>query len=46
MKIKDETIIQLRKELKQFKEDAASFAATRALNTMRNDELKSQVRPL
>ncbi|KAI6207111.1 hypothetical protein M3Y94_00992500 [Aphelenchoides besseyi] len=43
MKIKDETISQLRRELKQFKEDAATFASNRALYTARNEELKAQI---
>ncbi|CAD5221675.1 unnamed protein product [Bursaphelenchus okinawaensis] len=41
-KIKDETIGQLRKELKQFKEDAATFASNRAMHTARNEELQAQ----
>ncbi|CAD5228673.1 unnamed protein product [Bursaphelenchus xylophilus] len=41
-KIKDETIAQLRKELKQFKEDAATFASNRAMHTARNEELQAQ----
>lgn len=43
MKIKDETIAMLRKELKQFKEDAATFASNRAMYTTRNEELKAKV---
>ncbi|KAI6217470.1 hypothetical protein M3Y99_01769000 [Aphelenchoides fujianensis] len=46
MRIKDETIAQLRRELKQFKEDAATFASNRALYTARNEELRAQIEQL
>lgn len=45
-KIKDETISQLRKELKQFKEDAATFASNRAMYMARNEELQAKASPV
>lgn len=42
-KLKDESMESLRKELKQFKEDAATFASHRAMFTARCEELQGQV---
>jgi len=45
-KLKDEILDTLRKELKQFKEDAATFASHRAMYTARCEELQGQVESL
>lgn len=42
-KLKDESMEALRRELKQFKEDAATFASHRAMFTARCEELQGQV---
>lgn len=42
-KLRDETTEALRRELKQFKEDAATFASHRAMFTARCEELQEQV---
>lgn len=42
-RIKDETLEVLRSQLKQFKEDAATFASHRAMFTARCEELQQQV---
>jgi protein bicaudal D len=39
-----ETTNRLRHELKQFKEDAATFASLRAMYSARNEEYQAQVR--
>lgn len=41
--LKNESNELLRKELKQFREDAATFASHRALFTARGEELQGQV---
>ncbi|KAE9554707.1 hypothetical protein FO519_002117 [Halicephalobus sp. NKZ332] len=45
-KLKDEILETLRRELKQFKEDAATFASHRAMYTARCEELQGQVESL
>lgn len=42
-KLKDEILETLRRELRQFKEDAATFASHRAMYTARCEELQAQV---
>ncbi|KAI1726389.1 microtubule-associated protein bicaudal-D domain-containing protein [Ditylenchus destructor] len=42
-KLKDDSMETLRRELKQFKEDAATFASHRAMFTARCEELQGQV---
>ena len=45
-RLKDETMEVLRSQLKQFKEDAATFASHRAMFTARCEELQQQVESL